>query len=60
MYYYFEVTFAGPHYDHVLVLARDVIEAGEIALEDFRERKPMAIYVELLSVTKTEITRVVN
>ena len=60
MYYYFEVTFAGPHYDHVLVWARNVIEAGTIALEDFWERKPMALNVEVLSVTRTEITRVVN
>ena len=60
MEYYFEVVTDIRGMDHVLVKARDVIEAGKIVVEVLSERGYMASDESIVEITRTNITKVIE
>jgi hypothetical protein len=60
MEYYFEVITDDKSLGHILVKARDIIEAGNIAIEVLSERGYFTPKDEIIEINRTEITYVIE
>ena len=60
MEYYFEVIIDYKPLDHVLVKARDAIEAGKTAIEVLSERGHMVTEGDILEINRTKIIKVIE